>query len=579
MKAVGSRSARALARLERLASRPLGAALLFALALAAFSVRAYAWPLIGGRDLDEYLRYYLQIGDGRPLLSGEMLTHTPLTPIYDGLALDVAGGKLAEPLLGLSYALSTTAWAVTGRYFGPRVALGVAAVLLTYPAYGAMFHELSSEPLFATVFALWALLLTRAAARPSLRAFAAVGGGIAVLTLVRPGNQVMIAVALLPLLLPGRWTIRVSRLAVLGAAAIVPLGAWVLVNGQRYGEYTLVRGGNTALFAHALVVDRIVKPNNGPASRKLAKGIEEHLLTRDPYRAYGLTLHDVLSSGSLRVSEDIGSLALDVWGWNGGPAVLRDAGLEAVRAHPGTYMSNVLRTSWLELLKPYYRVTSPGGSTGHGKGTSGGSEAIVVRGVRLPRPTEGDVIPGGQNSWIARPDHAIRQVWTSPTTYTFVFATPEQRERFDQIQGRLEALFRNLPTRSDNRALATRLNQLERWYPPPVLWLVLGMLALALRRPARSLVLLSLAATALLVEVVTATVAPLEVRYLLPLAPALVLLGVAGVLGRRPEASGATAHASEPRSGRPTSGSSTTPLATSVSARAQSSSSSTLKPS
>src|SRR5690349_13398414 len=33
------------------------------------------------------------------------------------------------------------------------------------PAYGLMFHELSSEPVFAAAFALWALLVVRAAER------------------------------------------------------------------------------------------------------------------------------------------------------------------------------------------------------------------------------------------------------------------------------------------------------------------------------------------------------------------------------------------------------------------------------
>lgn len=519
----------ALAALERLASRRLGLLVLFTVALAVWVVRAAAWPLITGRDLDDYLRYYAQLFDDDPLLPAIVLSRTPLTPIVDGLSLDVAGGALAEPLLAVLFALSVTAWAVAAFTFGPRAALAVALVLLLYPAYGVIFHELSSEPVFAATFAGWGLLFTRAAVRPSWSAFAALGAGVAVLTLVRPGNQALLVMALFPLLLPGRVPTRLLRAAAFLAAGILVLAGWALLNGARYGEYTLARGGETAFFHHALVVDRIVEPENGPATRKLTEAIEAHLLTREPYRSYGVTLDDVLSSGSLRVSEDIGVLADQLWGWNGGPDVLQEAGAEALRAHPRRYAAGVLRTLWLELSEPYYRVP-PGNEAQDGTTDDAGAAPAGT----LPPPSEGDVIPGGQNGWIVRPDHAIRQVWTSPTEYHFEFATPGAEQRFAAIERRLEEFFARLPTRTGNRTLAVRLNQAGRWYPRPIVWLLLGLAALAWRRPARSLVLLGLAAAGMIVVGATALVAPADIRYMLPVAPTIVVLAFGSLLGPRP---------------------------------------------
>ena len=63
------------------------------------------------------------------------------------------------------------------RSFGTRAALLVALALLVYPAYGLMFHELSSEPLFAAAFALWALLVVRAWQAPWTGRFALGGEG------------------------------------------------------------------------------------------------------------------------------------------------------------------------------------------------------------------------------------------------------------------------------------------------------------------------------------------------------------------------------------------------------------------
>ena len=61
-------------------------------------MRAIGWPLIGGRDLDEYLYDYVQFLDWHPLLPWSMLFRTPVPGIVDGAALDVAHGFFAEPL-------------------------------------------------------------------------------------------------------------------------------------------------------------------------------------------------------------------------------------------------------------------------------------------------------------------------------------------------------------------------------------------------------------------------------------------------------------------------------------------------
>src|SRR5437762_10028472 len=113
-------------RLEDLAARRLGAALLFALALAVYAVRAIGWPLIGGRDLDEYLYDYVQFLDWHPLLPWSMLFRTPVPGIVDGAALDVAHGFFAEPLMAVLFAGSVVAWTAAARAYSPRAALLVA---------------------------------------------------------------------------------------------------------------------------------------------------------------------------------------------------------------------------------------------------------------------------------------------------------------------------------------------------------------------------------------------------------------------------------------------------------------------
>jgi len=535
---VRQRLATALGWLERLASRPLGALLLFIIALTDYAVQAIAWPLRTGRDLDEYLLAYIQLFDRHVLLPWALQFRTPLTPLVAGASLDFAGGRLAEPIAALLFALAVVAWAAAARYFGPRVALTVAIALLLYPGYGLMFHELASELVLGAAFAGWALLVTRAAFAPSVARFALVGLGVAVLALVRPGNAVLLVFAFFPLVLRLPWRTRLGSAAALAACAVLPLAAWSAVNGVRFGDYSLARGGNAIIpFYRAFITDHIVAPENGSASRKLAAAMQQHLLTREPYRAYDVTLDELFRNGSFRVHEDLYLLSDQVFGWKSAYSVLRDAGIEGVRAHPGTYAGGVSRTIWNELAAESYFRALPSGEPANGGGAaSGEGSTIVVRGQRLPKPTEGQPIPGGQVAWISRPDQSIRQVWVSPTRFRFAFENPGERARFEAIMREQKRLFAALPDRSGNATLGLRLNQLSRWFPRPLVWIVLGLVGIAFRRPRGSATLVALALAAFLVVLLNALGLFTDLHFALPVAPTFVLLGLGGLLGARRDA-------------------------------------------
>jgi hypothetical protein len=400
-----------------------------------------------------------------------------------------------------------------------------------------MFHELASELVLGAAFAGWALLVTRAAFAPTVARFALVGLGVAVLALVRPGNAILLVFALFPLVLSAPWRARASWAAALAVCAVLPLAGWSAVNGVRFGDYSLARGGNAIIpFYRAFITDHIVAPENGSASRRLAAAMQEHLLTREPYRGYGVTLDELFRTGSFRVHEDLYLLSDQVFGWKSAYSVLRDAGVEGVRAHPGTYAAGVSRTIWNELAAESYFRALPSEKAAGGATASGAADTIVVRGRRLPKPTEGQPIPGGQVAWISRPDQSIRQVWVSPTRFRFAFEKPGQRARFDAILREQKRLFAALPDRSGNATLGLRLNQLSRWFPRPLVWIVLGLVAIAVRRPRGSATLVALALAAFLVVFLNALGLFTDLHFALPVAPAFVLLGLGGLLGARREA-------------------------------------------
>ena len=376
-----------------------GALVVVGLALVVWALQSIAWPVGAGRDLGTYLRYYAQMWEWDAVLPQAMLGRTPGTPLVTGLVLEL-GPVAVEVLMALLFVASVLAWTIAAAAFGRRAAVLVAAILLLYPGYGALFHEFSSDALSAAGFALWALAAVRVSFRPSAVRFMLLGVGVVALVLIRPGNQVLLAFGLAPLVLGGLWRVRIGRSAAFLGAAIGLLALWAGHNAVRYDDLTVARGASIALpFYRAFAEDRIVSPENGPASRRLARAVAQRLLAEEPYRSYGIDLDEFFSSGSDRMMEDVASLTDREFGWDSDYAILRDAGLEAVREHPGTYAAGVADTLWLLLRTPAYvtpRSRAGGDGSRGGGGEEGEAETIVVNGRVLPKPSEGELIPGSR---------------------------------------------------------------------------------------------------------------------------------------------------------------------------------------
>ena len=169
------------------------------------------------------------------------------------------GGWAAEIWLAVLYALSIVAWGRVALTFGSRSAILTSALLLVYPGYGILFHQLASDSLFAAAFAGWALLLSRGIKHPSIRAFGLVGLGIGVLVLVRPANQVLLVMALLPLVLRASWWNRFAWIAASFIPAVIVSQAWKAFAELRYGDAVALKP-STGLLALALVVALLLLP-------------------------------------------------------------------------------------------------------------------------------------------------------------------------------------------------------------------------------------------------------------------------------------------------------------------------------
>ena len=516
--------------LERFAEGRRAAPALVVSALLVYAIVSLVLPLAPGRDLGRYLVIYAQLFDDHVVYPYALAARTPGTPLVAGGLLE-AGAVVAEVGAAILYALSILAWCAVARRFGTAAAIATAAALLLYPGYVVLFHQLSSDAVFAAAFALAAWLLARAVEKPSAARAAALGAGVAGLVLVRPVAQVLLLFVLVPLLVGTTWRMRLQGSAAFVVVAVVPLLVWAAHNAVRADDFTLARGGGATLpLFRAFVTDRIVEPANGPATRELERAVARNLLPFEPYRSYEIDQERFFSSGSARMHEDLTGLSDRVWGWDDDYRHLARVGREAVRAHPGTYARGVARDLRHLLVWPLY---APVAST-----EAAPSERVPVANRQLPVPGEGEPIPAArQSSYISTPDGRIREVWTSPTDHQVVFSRPADAARAAEIDRRVDGLLESFPDRSAHPGAIDRLNSASRWYPRPLLWLLVGLLAVLVRRPRRVAIPLALAGAALLILLSTSLAVYAVAEYSVPVTPAFILLAVAGLLGSRSSAS------------------------------------------
>ena len=124
-------------------------------------------------------------------------------------------------------------------------------------------------------------------------------------------------------------------------------------------------------------------------------------------------------------------------------------------------------------------------------------------------------------------------MWTSPTAHTIVLSDPRDQARFDQIDRIRGRLTDKVPPYPGNTWLTRQFSRSSKLFPPPLVWLAAGVLGLLIRRPKAMLLAVALALGALILTVFNALMIYSTIAFLIPLAPALVVFGAAGLVGER----------------------------------------------
>jgi hypothetical protein len=513
---------------ERLVTRR-GGALLVIVGLASYALQALAWPLERGRDSWDYWLWFLQAADGDPPFSALQVFRTPVAPLVTGIPMWAGGARLTELVFALLYALALLGWAWAVVPVSRSAALATALVLLVTPTYAGLYHEVSSDPVFAFLLAWWAGAVVRAWQAGSDRWLVAVGLGVTLLTLCRPAAQVaLLACVLVPLVARRGGRRILAGAAVALAAAVVPLALWAGQNALRYDDFTVARGSKAWVPFFRVAGD--VDPANGDASRRLADAVRRHVLTLPPYASRGVDVHTYFrGAGNLEVIRMI-ALSDSVFGWDTDYDVLFDASLEAIRADPWAYVHGVADTFWDFLSQRY----APEPRTRPVPIPELPTE-LTIDGKPFPAPiTVSPLVQAVRYGFVWCPtDDLERCVVPDPVA---ALGSASQGRRYTELVDTIRDWNVQLPTRDSNGWLASKGGTASDRWPRPVLWILLAALALAIRRPLGTAPVLVLGAVSAAILLVHALSQAPQSEFQLPFVPVWIVAALVALLAPRREA-------------------------------------------
>jgi hypothetical protein len=519
---------------DRLAGRAVsrvGAIVLFLCAFGMYWLQALAWPFQRGRDTWDYFAFYLSMFHEHTPFQLLMLFRVPIAPLVLGVPMQIGGAALLQVVLALLFAGTVVTWAATAARFAPSAAVLTGAALVLWPGFGLMFHEPASDCVSAATFALLAFVATRACLAPCVSRFGVVGLVIPLAVLTRVPNEGFLAAAvLLPLAASGTWRSRLAWGGAVAVTAVVPLTLYALYNSERYGAFTVSRNGAAEIPFHANFGN--IRVGNGPSSRELAGVVQRNILVRPPWQGLHVSPDTYFRAGSGYETVRLFGIVDHLYGLGSDYGLLHAAAEEVPTASGdvrirGISMRRAAHSLWKlvdvhasheDRTKPSRWPVPPA--------TIRKAGATVPNPEALPPP-----VPGVEYGFLSCASPQIsRCILPDPEV---AYASPAVRARYRAITGTVSDWDSQLGTSNGNAWLSRQFVRVNAHVPPPWVWLVVGGIALALRRPRGGLILIVLCALGGAVLVIHALAEGSETFFAIPVVPAAYMAVFAALTGRR----------------------------------------------
>jgi hypothetical protein len=308
----------------------------FVVMVAWFWLLALFFPLRPGRDMTTYFLWFRDLFAIEPEFPLLMLFRTPLTPLFYGTCFQIFGEGGIEVILSLAYAASITAVFAVLREFSLVLAwtLNVLVALNLWLFWS--FNSVGSETLQTVLLCFWFSCTFFAMGSSRLGAWVGSAVLASLLVLNRPGNQTFLLCFLLPFL-PANVAVarRFLNAGVFLTIYAVAYLAMCSFNYFRYGEFCFAKLGDAHLpFYRLFVQERVISPENGPASRQLADFVEAKILPTPVYVQHEITSDIFFRCSTQRMFNSlIYAVQKEARGYDFD--LLRRAGMESIWRDPG----------------------------------------------------------------------------------------------------------------------------------------------------------------------------------------------------------------------------------------------------
>jgi hypothetical protein len=287
-------------------------------------------------------------------------------------------------------------------------------------------------------------------------------------------------------------------------------------NLVRYGDFTVSRGGAAVIPLYRLfTVDRIVRPENGIYSKKLADDVASNLLTQEPYKSYQIDSNIFFTSGDPRMMNDLISFSDRQYGWESNYKILGEVSREAILNYPRVYTYGVSNT-----LLGVFEIPSDFRFRGVKLDIPDAFEIRYthlqkIEKLGLPVPSEEGLIPGSFQPWLA--SNAKNE--------------PVVLERQSNLDRKVSEVLEDYPNRLQSKFASNLAVQTKRLFRhlPIFLFILFAIVGNLLTRKPRDIAILYILILSLLLLTVTYMGLEGVVQYRLAFDPLFIIAGMIGI--------------------------------------------------
>lgn len=471
------------------------------------------WPLHAGGDASSYIYYFLDSFNTVPVYHFLMCFRLPIAPFFFGALLSWGGVILASFVLEILALSSILMVYLTVKKWGKWTARIASVVFILMIPYQIQFHQVTSDGIFAWFIILFCFLLRYAIYNKSLKLWLLLGIAAAFATLTRPNGLALILVIIVIPFLKLGWKRTLSSILVILLSFSFIIGGYIAYKGVRYQDYSIARGSNSIIFNRVFKYQNsAIKPGNGPNTEKFIDLVERNILTADIYKNYNVTINDFLTyRPNSRFWADSVVMVDLIEGWDSNYRLLAQVSFEAIKADPYDFFKTFAKSLVsISVFKPHIPDIPVRVNTLE----SGKTEAVKLNEQGFPVPTEGQLIPESNYTWIT----------SNPSG---ILPTEEMLNKFDD---KANILIKEYQKYSGNEKIRKVIIFLwDSFYIPIIFLWIFSILGIIFSRHKDRLYLLTIFSLYIIILVGTKFGTDPHIRYRLPLDTMILISGLVGL--------------------------------------------------